>query len=471
MDNNKTINILHISDLHFGSKNIKPEPKRRRKETIQAFFRDFNRIPEDWRPQIIAITGDLAWSGRSEEYSEFNEFLSDLLDITNLAVENVICCPGNHDKFLEKDEKLKKKLYGANKYYEINDIWEHINLLVTNFKNYSQNLNSIGVKPLTNRLAEKNEIIPYLFGYRIIEGICFIVLNSAWLCDWREDKKHNEADRGNLLLDKNIVCDIYDLIDRIFPKLPTIVMYHHPKDWFKYSEYSNKNSIPYTTIDRVYNMANIILNGHIHEPRDDSPREKLIFIAGTLNSNDSYGSQCYLLKIEVDNDNIGCSTVETGQYYSDWSSKGVKWLFKQDNDKPKPFNINEKYVQIERILKEKNKISILLKEIEKETGILKKNGLSSKGQELIDSLRELQDELDEKRKIITNKGQLHSSENSYQIYNDYVQKSEEIIAAFNEITALLIQIINKMSLTAYENTISDMKKNESSKRLVKVVEE
>jgi metallophosphoesterase superfamily enzyme len=61
------VNVLHLSDLHFG---IEPDPKHspaalaQRKNTLDGLLKSLEKLDKNWRPTIIAISGDIGWKAR-----------------------------------------------------------------------------------------------------------------------------------------------------------------------------------------------------------------------------------------------------------------------------------------------------------------------------------------------------------------------------------------------------------------------
>ena len=74
------MNILHISDLHFGPRHWDGDN--------QLLLKKLNEYAAD----IVINTGDSTTDGLEDEYAEAGRFLS------ALKCKNVISCIGNHDK-------------------------------------------------------------------------------------------------------------------------------------------------------------------------------------------------------------------------------------------------------------------------------------------------------------------------------------------------------------------------------------
>jgi len=92
----RPIRWLHLSDLHYGC------PGKELWEQVEPDFRRSveRRVAEDGPPDLVLFTGDLAFSGKPEEYEEVDRFLDDLLGwlTSNGGPEPVLLpVPGNHD--------------------------------------------------------------------------------------------------------------------------------------------------------------------------------------------------------------------------------------------------------------------------------------------------------------------------------------------------------------------------------------
>lgn len=98
--------LLWLSDLHFGQNDVfKVKAENETDVTltkhIQNAYKDLNKVGG------MIITGDITSFGKPEGFIKAKEFIADLnRNLTReLASENIIFCPGNHD-FVRKDEML-----------------------------------------------------------------------------------------------------------------------------------------------------------------------------------------------------------------------------------------------------------------------------------------------------------------------------------------------------------------------------
>ena len=174
--NKDEINILHLSDLHFNLKKgekISESKMTQRRLTLEKLLDYFRGNLDEWKPDIIVISGDVGWAGKEEDYSEAKQWILELLQVLNLSPEYLVICAGNHD--LHRD-----KIFGMG--YPVSaeqaDNWltlEHLNNLIRPFSDFQNFLKEIGCRMLI--LGDKE---CSLAGFREIHEINFIVLNSAW---------------------------------------------------------------------------------------------------------------------------------------------------------------------------------------------------------------------------------------------------------------------------------------------------
>lgn len=73
------INILHISDLHFGvrsseyQKNIYRGQRQLFINKLITCLKEYENEIGCWRPNVVVVSGDLAFRGDLNEYHQFKE--------------------------------------------------------------------------------------------------------------------------------------------------------------------------------------------------------------------------------------------------------------------------------------------------------------------------------------------------------------------------------------------------------------
>lgn len=90
------LRILHISDLHISG-DWEREAWRRRRVLGDAWKRNLDDVLQDGPVDLVAFTGDLAFSGRRVEYEGVGQFLDEVLSRLKCPRERLFLVPGNHD--------------------------------------------------------------------------------------------------------------------------------------------------------------------------------------------------------------------------------------------------------------------------------------------------------------------------------------------------------------------------------------
>lgn len=219
------INILHLSDLHFGVEDmggLGREAVERREETLLEFKKSLRNIEDKWNPNIIAISGDIGWAGRKENYVEAWEFIEELLDEFQLSSKHIILCSGNHDRNLDHSKCLP-----------VPDSPNDVDLL---FENNLQDLEEPFSEFIQFSKAHNLEQLMfgdnnnYLVGFRELYNLRFAIINSAWFSNG------GHGDLGKLFIGNPIIRKLKlakQLADKAnYNNEPTtITLLHHPPNW------------------------------------------------------------------------------------------------------------------------------------------------------------------------------------------------------------------------------------------------
>jgi predicted MPP superfamily phosphohydrolase len=90
------ITILHLSDIHF--KNKEKEDNKAFRQTVQQRLIEAvkTHAQKNGSPDAAAVTGDIAFSGKEQEYEEAAEFFKKLKKVLPEEIE-FLAVPGNHD--------------------------------------------------------------------------------------------------------------------------------------------------------------------------------------------------------------------------------------------------------------------------------------------------------------------------------------------------------------------------------------
>lgn len=254
----KEVTILHLSDIHYSidDKPGKTKSKQFSENTLNALVRYMKTSQQ--KVHIIAITGDIANKGSFEEYCEFHkEFLGKLLAAAGLDVKNVIMCPGNHDIIFEQLKREKAWRLDRESFDELDkNILKSYKEVFGGYIKYQEEFGFTEFEYDKNRQldiyakGEKDEndldlsFLKRLCGYRQIEGIDFISMNSAWYCrtgDWDSQGKEDKKDFEKLTIGAPFLDDAIGILKLKYPEIASgtensnendkkysVMLSHHP---------------------------------------------------------------------------------------------------------------------------------------------------------------------------------------------------------------------------------------------------
>lgn len=292
------VNILHFSDLHFGSYYYNLDSAIQEHENFNIVIKDqlFNFfINNNIKIDIVALTGDISYRNNEKGYEDFKIWLKELCgkNVLNLNLKkNVIMCPGNHDSgydnrkkygLVSKEEASKNaELKNADDELIIDKLPER----QKQFERFNNMCSSLEIKKLENFEKQLGAYsVPYVIGKRVINGINFVVLNTAWnsFPETTNAGEDNGSCYGNLFLGRQLLNVLFSKLNK---DIPTVMLFHHPFSWLHETEVRiYKSGQPLTAFHLVKEYSDIILNGHIHG-KIDLPdllgNKTLVFNGGTL---------------------------------------------------------------------------------------------------------------------------------------------------------------------------------------------
>ena len=296
--------IMHISDLHFGIPDKTKSPYiANRRMVLESFFESFSNIPVEWRPDILVITGDIGYFGIESDYKLAEDFFERFLALEGQKVtkNDIIICPGNHDVFIPPDRRqelrlIKDDLSNKNKVEELTK--DTAKASKYKFKNYIKFLKKLGIPPLKNNAKDVGDSLKYLYGYRKIKDISFIVLNSEWDFFGKNDKDAV----GCLRLGEDLVADALEELNKDYDdNQPIVALFHRPIDPnIHISEHCDYDDRLTNVEKRLNTSIDIILNGHVHIGTVSSKHLRATsFSCGTLHSTDCDKPGFWLFKINT----------------------------------------------------------------------------------------------------------------------------------------------------------------------------
>ena len=229
--------ILHIADLRYGWKGPHDLNEIQHLNAYKALIQTFSnceesRLPLECRkPNVVAITGDIAYQGSEEQYRKCqSDIIDPLLKVLGLEKDQLLVCPGNHDIDPNQDKRgaftpEKNRSIDGEKRWNLSE--EAFGELCAKFSPYSNHF--FGKRDISTLVYKKS-----------FSDVDFFSFNTAWY------SSYHESGEGQLLLGKSICKKNVDEAHTTYHNngKPTIALLHHPLEveergngWFHIEEY------------------------------------------------------------------------------------------------------------------------------------------------------------------------------------------------------------------------------------------
>ncbi len=248
-----TITILHLSDIHFRkkkSKNQDDENKLFRQDLQQKLIDTVSsHLKENPAPEVVAVTGDIAFTGKKPGYDEAWEFFEKLKGILPRETE-FLAVPGNHDVDRDEVDVLLEPYYVVKNnlvdklLQNPGQIKKKIHVKFKAFRKFAQQLNPTFYKPGDDYFWVKN--LPD-------KNISFLGLNSAWASE-------GDQDRFNIALGLSQVLAAINKSKENQITNRIVLMHHPPFNWLKDME---SGECPV----ELFKNSQLLLFGHTHSDK------------------------------------------------------------------------------------------------------------------------------------------------------------------------------------------------------------
>lgn len=179
---------LHLSDLHF-----KADEKWDRRATLAALIRKVKELKEEGRgPDLVFLTGDIAYSGKKVEYDQAFVFLDQLQAATGLEPsKRFFLIPGNHDVDRGLVKKAEDRTLKAESQGEIEELlgdhemMKRLGRRLEAFYAFTERIQG----PARGWAAERPWRVDFPDVETELGPVAVIQLNSAW-ASGSNDEKH-----------------------------------------------------------------------------------------------------------------------------------------------------------------------------------------------------------------------------------------------------------------------------------------
>jgi tetratricopeptide (TPR) repeat protein/predicted phosphodiesterase len=244
-----SVTWLHISDFHIRS----GDPYDR-----DAVLRALVKAVADYRargraPDVIFATGDIAHSGKAQEYEIAERFFDDLLSAAKLNKSHLFVIPGNHDVDRDLGVGLARTLNSreqSDSYFRPGIPKPHLTQKLRTFLDWhNKYFAGIRTAPETSTCGPVELLT--LNGLRL--GI--LPMNSALFCE-------GDDDHDKLWIGRRCIDSALSELRKIDAEV-NIILVHHPLEWLNATEGSNIQA-------ELETSGHILLRGHLHETRVES---------------------------------------------------------------------------------------------------------------------------------------------------------------------------------------------------------
>ncbi len=243
------ITWLHLSDFHFRKNAAWSQDV-----VLKSLLEDVcARYAGASAPDLLFLTGDIAFSGKCEEYALAESFVTKLRKALEIAPERICIVPGNHDIDLDREEDA---FAGARA--TLTNIEEVDRFFAKEGRRKTLFARQEEFRAFANRIAPsgggKATASSYAHQRFIQVGairVRVLLLDSAWL------SQGGPADAGSLVLGERQIIDC--AANSSGPGCLTFALVHHPFSWLAEFEQISIENL-------VIEHADICLRGHVHSP-------------------------------------------------------------------------------------------------------------------------------------------------------------------------------------------------------------
>jgi predicted phosphodiesterase len=313
---------VHLSDLHLRSE--EGAAKYAQKILLDQLKSDLPQLlrERNLQPDALFFTGDLAFSGASQEYTGVKNFLEDLLAMFEKKPQ-LFFVPGNHDiqwDSIDPDEikALRKQLstrYSVEEFLlepKNHSERDRVFRKLSNFSAFASGCSLLGQPEINHG---------YFYTHAITKDelkIGIAGLNSAWFCTSKKNASVDvDLDLGHLFIGRHQLLTVTQALAECDIRFALV---HHPPmtAWFNDDDHHDQS--------RYLRTFDFILRGHEH-------REEPTKIAFLETADEAYnfaGGALYQwgktpLSLSLGRLDFGSGWVSS--YFINFSHKHDRWLF------------------------------------------------------------------------------------------------------------------------------------------------
>ena len=255
---------LHLSDLH-----LKSNERWSQDVVLKSLLADISdRFSHDKIPDFIFITGDLAFSGKREEYLMVEDFLNQLLRMTGVSADRLLMVPGNHDidRNIEVDAFTGARFKLQNT-IEVDKFLGDEGRRRTLFRRQSAFREFANRVTKQDRYSDNSHCHSAQYNHQGL-NVSVLLVDSSWLSEGGETDSHS------ILVGERQLLDLSHALSK---QAFTVAIMHHPLDWLAPFEHA-------ATKNLLADLCHLLFRGHVHEDSIDtisnSHNHMKVFTAG-----------------------------------------------------------------------------------------------------------------------------------------------------------------------------------------------
>lgn len=296
--------VVHLSDIHIKAKDDKVLNRYSHISDIVNTYQNSSACC------FIVVSGDIAFSGRREEYDLAREFIQEIvkaLEPNYGGGVHVIVAPGNHDCNFSKSNSVRDILVASMSEGDENidnDIIDQCAVVQEEFFEFRDHISTTQIT--------KNNTLWYRYDFHLGDThASFDCLNLSWCSQLNESQ-------GKLVFPiEQFEGELEETSDLRF------FVFHHPLNWIQQGQYQSLRS-------KIRSKSDIVLCGHEHYGAASSIDDKrngasLVIDGSALQAHgSSEESEFHVLDIDLDSYEYQYSTYTScnGQYDKTFSTAG-----------------------------------------------------------------------------------------------------------------------------------------------------
>ncbi|OPG98846.1 hypothetical protein B2I21_11030 [Chryseobacterium mucoviscidosis] len=322
-----TINVLHLSDLHFGMETHKEETMvAKRKNALNGVRKVLKNLDESEKPNLVIVSGDITWQGKPNGFLEATNWLRSILEDLKLDSSKLIVCAGNHD--INRDETTG--MTPPTSAHDADD-W----LRVEKYSNFVRPFNDFNDYCLKFPIEEMQiaDHKSYLVGRREELGLNIIILNSSWFC--RDNNDRGKLWLGLPQLQLMVASNQLPKKDELDKSPITISLVHHPKEWFNDADqhtYERPAAYGY-----LAERSHLIFSGHVHaapEAPNQIQGKAYVIQGGASYAGSQYRNNFSIVQIDTEQRKVKQIPFEFDARDEEWIRRAREYsFFLSENEK------------------------------------------------------------------------------------------------------------------------------------------